>query len=174
MQPDPNRYHPGNARKPNGANVTESTSLQRSLTLPSISGISQRTRTGDRGAVAANSLGCEVRQVSSSSIEGRKYIKFLTHRNVVGVAYEEEKCWRLDGGRVAKKKTEGEVWKWHDGPKYIKFLTHGNVVGVAHEEKTCWGLDGGRVAKKRRKKKFGSGTMDLIHKVARSCYLLIH
>ena len=33
-----------------------------------------------------------------------------------GAVVREERgknpCWRLEGGRIAKKKTEGKVWRW--------------------------------------------------------------
>lgn len=41
------------------------------------------------------------------------YTQFLINdRPTVRVASEEDKCWRLVGGRVAKKKTEGKFWVW--------------------------------------------------------------
>jgi hypothetical protein len=50
---------------------------------------------------------------SAGRVVEEKYIKFVARGNVCRVVAEEEKCWRLDdGGRVAKKKTEGEVWIW--------------------------------------------------------------
>ena len=53
---------------------------------------------------------------TTEGYEVKKFIKFLTHGNIIGVAREQEKCWVLDSGRIAKKKTEGKVWQWHYGP----------------------------------------------------------
>ena len=108
---------------------------------------------------AVNSPGCKVRKMSANAAREKKFIKFLTHGNIVGVAHEEGNCWRLDDDRIAKKRTEGDVWKWHNDPlarprateekKFVRFLADGNIVGVMHEEEKCWRLDGGRIAKKR-------------------------
>jgi len=41
------------------------------------------------------------------------YIQFLINgENRQLVAGEDEKCWLLSSGRVAKKKTEGSSWVW--------------------------------------------------------------
>jgi hypothetical protein len=128
MTPDPTRYHPGKCEatewgKRYGKNLDSEVfdSLQHEWNLAKDKNWGPWSCCGN----AANSLGCEVRQISSmctssteeeiNTAEGKKYIKFHNHGEVVGVASEEEKCWRLDNGRVAKKKTKGKAWDWHDG-----------------------------------------------------------
>jgi len=81
---------------------------------------------------AANSPGCKVQNAPSAavshaasaaaisapvaaadpSMQGMKRIKFLEAGNICQVVADEGHCWRLDNGRIAKKKTEGAVWIW--------------------------------------------------------------
>ena len=110
MKPDPTYYHPGNCEATEWGkcygNILDSEvfySLRHEWHL---------AKDKNRGpwsccSNAANSLGCKVRQVSSiccgtdeetNTAEGNKYIKFHTHENIVGVAYEQEEFWRLDDG----------------------------------------------------------------------------
>jgi hypothetical protein len=72
----------------------------------------------------ASSQGCQLRERESVTCSAPphgslaampvKHIKFLAQGHVCQVIADEEKCWRLDNGRVAKKKTEGKVWVWVD------------------------------------------------------------
>ena len=52
----------------------------------------------------------------STTTEVKNFIKFLADGGIIGVSCEQEKCWVLDSGRIAKKKTEGKVWQLHYGP----------------------------------------------------------
>jgi hypothetical protein len=62
----------------------------------------------------ASSRGCQLRvHVPPPSLVGMK-IKFLDTGNVCRVIADLGKNWRLDDGRIAKKKTEGKVWAWVD------------------------------------------------------------
>lgn len=90
----------------------------------------------------------------AGNLEGdEKYIKFLDKGNISRVVSEEEKCWRLESGRTAKKKTEGLKWTWcdvddssaevdgaptaktsalagnHKDEKFVKFLDKGIIIG---------------------------------------------
>lgn len=81
---------------------------------------------------AANSPPCTVRPSSSidttsnvdSSVAIEKkskgvgaFIYFYEKGNLVRVVGEQIKCWNLEGGRIAKKKTEGKVWTWLESLK---------------------------------------------------------
>ena len=76
----------------------------------------------------ANSVGCCERREGNQKeekkqCEEKKYIQFIERGNIVGVVSEEAKCWRLDDGRIAKKKTEGTVWKWNNNNRVTKKKT---------------------------------------------------
>jgi hypothetical protein len=70
----------------------------------------------------ASSNGCHIRAklpapVPTNPVEGEKYLKFLAHGTIIcRVIGDEGKCWRLDNGRIAKKKTEGTAWIWTEKP----------------------------------------------------------
>lgn len=43
-----------------------------------------------------------------------RFIRFLEDGNIWRVIADEGGCWRLDNGRIAKKRTDGRVWEWVD------------------------------------------------------------
>ena len=66
-----------------------------------------------------NARGCQRRETiteppcaSVIPVTDECYLQFLDASNVCRVIAEEPKCWRLDNGRVAKKKTQDIKWKW--------------------------------------------------------------
>ena len=67
-----------------------------------------------------------------------------------GVVADEVNVWKLKGGRVAKKATEGEKWWWaDDGVGSTIVGPDGSVWGqVFADEGAAWKLDSGRIAKK--------------------------
>lgn len=59
------------------------------------------------------------------------YIQFLINTcDIVRVAAEEERCWRLASGRVAKKTTYGFSWLWYPFEQFPKPLTNRFHPGV--------------------------------------------
>jgi hypothetical protein len=76
---------------------------------------------------AANSPPCEARPRAlpeeqlllnadneETSVGVGAYIQFLIgSHNLVRVAAEKPKAWALEGGRIAKKETEGRSWVWY-------------------------------------------------------------
>jgi hypothetical protein len=132
----------------------------------------------------ANSPGCKERvnthssDANSSIISGvGERIRFLEKGNTVIVTRDEGHIWRLEDGRIAKKRTHGKVWVWMDENKFylnkneersttsdansssttiiktgvgerIRFLEKGNTVIVTRDEGHIWRLEGGRIAKK--------------------------
>ena len=66
-----------------------------------------------------NSDGCQERPAIAASVSNAikrgvgAYIQFLiNNKDRVLVSGEDEKCWLLSTGRVAKKATEGTSWVW--------------------------------------------------------------
>ena len=71
----------------------------------------------------ANSPPCTLRPIDNTSTSTKDekrsegvgaFIHFLNNGHNCRVVGDELKCWRLEGGRIAKKRTEGEVWLWLD------------------------------------------------------------
>merc|ERR1712039_418324 len=71
------------------------------------------------------------------------------------VVADEGKHWKLEGGRIAKKATEGEKWDWDTVAKTASGVG-ARILGpdwsvwgtVVADEGSAWKLDTGRVAKK--------------------------
>lgn len=66
------------------------------------------------------------------------------------VVADEGHAWKLKGGRIAKKATEGEKWWWADDGIGSKIVGgDGSAWGkVIADEGAAWKLDSGRIAKK--------------------------
>ena len=70
----------------------------------------------------ASSPGCQRRKspppsllrLGSDAVEIKeaKYLKFHGQDPKWRVIAEERNCWRLENGRIAKKKTQGITWDW--------------------------------------------------------------
>ena len=63
------------------------------------------------------------------------YIQFVvgTRNSNCLVVGEEKTCWRLEGGRVAKKKTEGTSWMWQKVPVESSLFISRLVLAVAQK-----------------------------------------